>query len=244
LPAFEQRLGSDGFDLLSEAVHIDVHHGVVGFIRRTAKRVGDEDNAEAPVDRAKHGRQHADIGFAAGDDDGVDPGAAQLLDSPINAASNPLPESPVSLTHGGVIPHITFRSPRLRLGELESHPAKRLLQQYRGQSGLIPTAGQCRLRPEGDMTLDQVGRYRAVASLTPRSQENAGARIECKAAGVALLQPFNVPWLESVDTLGGPRCRSSRAPRAPRTLHARQQAAPAPRRKPRSIFELDPPSAP
>ena len=50
--------------------------------------------------------------------------------SPINAASNPLLESPVSLAHGGVAPHIIFRSPRLRLGEFKSHPAKRLLQHY------------------------------------------------------------------------------------------------------------------
>jgi hypothetical protein len=34
-------------------------------------------------------------------------------------ASNPLPESPVSLTHGGVVPHIIIRSSRLRLGEFE-----------------------------------------------------------------------------------------------------------------------------
>jgi hypothetical protein len=39
-------------------------------------------------------------------------------------ASNPLPESPVSLTHGGVVPHIIIRSSRLRLGEFESHAAK------------------------------------------------------------------------------------------------------------------------
>src|SRR6266436_3101128 len=50
--------------------------------------------------------------------------------SPINAASNPLPESPVSLTYGGVVPHIIIRSSRLRLGEFESHAAKRLLQHY------------------------------------------------------------------------------------------------------------------
>jgi hypothetical protein len=29
-----------------------------------------------------------------------------------------------------VVSHIIFQSPRLRLGELGSHPAKRLLQQY------------------------------------------------------------------------------------------------------------------
>jgi hypothetical protein len=42
-----------------------------------------------------------------------------------------LPESPVSLAHGGVAPHIIVRSSRLRLAEFESHAAKkRLLQHY------------------------------------------------------------------------------------------------------------------
>jgi hypothetical protein len=50
---------------------------------------------------------------------------------PINAASKPFPESPVSLPHGGEVPHIIFRYSRLRLGNLESHAAKRLLQHYR-----------------------------------------------------------------------------------------------------------------
>ena len=86
LPAFEKQFSRDGFDLLAEAVHIDIHHRVVGFIGRAAKCVGDEDDAKAPVDRAEHGREHADIGFAACDDDGVDPGAAQLL---VEIASGP-----------------------------------------------------------------------------------------------------------------------------------------------------------
>src|SRR5216683_420805 len=51
-------------------------------------------------------------------------------------ASNPLPESPVSLTHGGVVPHIIIRSSRLRLGEFESHAAKRLLQHYLPKANL------------------------------------------------------------------------------------------------------------
>src|ERR1700704_5609606 len=50
--------------------------------------------------------------------------------APINAASNPLAESPVSLAHGGVVPHIIIRSSRLRLGEFESPAEKRLLQHY------------------------------------------------------------------------------------------------------------------
>ena len=50
--------------------------------------------------------------------------------SPINTASNALPESPVSLALGDVVPHIIIQSLHLRGGEFESHLAKRLLQQY------------------------------------------------------------------------------------------------------------------
>src|SRR3982074_3757558 len=55
-------------------------------------------------------------------------------ESPINTASNPLRESPVSLARGDLSPHIIIQSPRLRGGEFESHLQKRLLQQY------LPTA--------------------------------------------------------------------------------------------------------
>src|SRR3979411_2205149 len=51
--------------------------------------------------------------------------------SPINTASNPLRESPVSLARGDLFPHIIIQSPRLRGGEFESHLQKRLLQQER-----------------------------------------------------------------------------------------------------------------
>ena len=51
-------------------------------------------------------------------------------ESPINTASNPLRESPVSLARGDLSPHIIIQSPRLRGGEFESHLQKRLLQQY------------------------------------------------------------------------------------------------------------------
>ena len=50
LPAFQKRLGRNGFNLLAEAVHVNIHHGVVGFIGRTAQGIGNEDDAEAPVD--------------------------------------------------------------------------------------------------------------------------------------------------------------------------------------------------
>src|SRR4030081_3367592 len=58
-------------------------------------------------------------------------------ESPINTASNPLRESPVSLARGDLSPHIIIQSPRLRGGEFESHLQKRLLQQYR------PTTDSC-----------------------------------------------------------------------------------------------------
>jgi hypothetical protein len=41
----------------------------------------------------------------------------------------------VSLAHGDVVPHAVIQSPRLRLGEFETHAAKRLLQQYLHNSG-------------------------------------------------------------------------------------------------------------
>jgi hypothetical protein len=64
--------------------------------------------------------------------------------SPINAGSNPLPESPVSLARGGVAPYMIIRSSRLRLGEFEPHAAKRLLQHYRHFSDLIGLADDAR----------------------------------------------------------------------------------------------------
>jgi hypothetical protein len=54
--------------------------------------------------------------------------------SPINAAS----ESPASFARGGAVPHTITRSSGLRLGEFESHAAKRVLQHYQrgcGQGG-------------------------------------------------------------------------------------------------------------
>jgi hypothetical protein len=57
-----------------------------------------------------------------------------------NAASNPLPESPVSLARGGVVPHIIIRSPRLRLGEFEAHVLKRLLQHDLHEPEVDPAA--------------------------------------------------------------------------------------------------------
>src|SRR3981189_1526271 len=51
-------------------------------------------------------------------------------ESPINTASNPLRESPVSLARGDLSPHILIQAPRPRGGEFESHLQKRLLQQY------------------------------------------------------------------------------------------------------------------
>jgi hypothetical protein len=44
--------------------------------------------------------------------------------SPINRASNPLPESPVSLAHGDVVPHIIIRSSRLGPENLSPMPKK------------------------------------------------------------------------------------------------------------------------
>jgi hypothetical protein len=45
--------------------------------------------------------------------------------------SNALPESPVSLGLGDMIPHIIIRSLHLQVGEFGRCLAKRILQQYR-----------------------------------------------------------------------------------------------------------------
>jgi hypothetical protein len=49
------------------------------------------------------------------------------------------------LAHGGVVSHIIFQSPRLRLGEFESHPAKRLLQQYLPHPDITSRLGRPRV---------------------------------------------------------------------------------------------------
>lgn len=47
--AIKQRFCRHAFDLLAEAVHIDIHHGVVGVIGGAAQRVGHKNDAEAPA---------------------------------------------------------------------------------------------------------------------------------------------------------------------------------------------------
>jgi hypothetical protein len=47
-----------------------------------------------------------------------------LLRSPINAALNPLSESPVSLALDGAVPYVIIRSSHLWLREFEPHAAK------------------------------------------------------------------------------------------------------------------------
>jgi hypothetical protein len=78
-PTFDERVCRHAFHLLAESVRVDIHHRVVSFVRRAAQGVRYEDHAEAPIDGAYHGCEHADVGFAAGDYDGVYAGAAQLL---------------------------------------------------------------------------------------------------------------------------------------------------------------------
>src|SRR6201998_2501254 len=61
--------------------------------------------------------------------------------SPVDRASNPIPESPTSLARCGVVPHVVIQSSHLRLGEFESHAAKGLLQH-----GVIPGSSQTKAR--------------------------------------------------------------------------------------------------
>src|SRR6267378_3986335 len=51
--------------------------------------------------------------------------------SSVDRASNPILESPMSSACCDVVPHIIIQLSHVRLGEFESHAAKRLLQQYR-----------------------------------------------------------------------------------------------------------------
>jgi hypothetical protein len=57
--------------------------------------------------------------------------------SPVDRASNPILESPMSLARCDVVPHVVIQSSHLRLGEFESHAAKRLLQQYRPAADVV-----------------------------------------------------------------------------------------------------------
>src|SRR5712672_1177092 len=59
-------------DLLVEPRAVHRHQRVVADIRRTAQRILHEEDAKAEVDGVQHGRQHADVGFGAGHDDGAD----------------------------------------------------------------------------------------------------------------------------------------------------------------------------
>ena len=71
-PTVEQGLRRDGFDLLAETVHINVHHRVVCFVCGAAKGVSHEDDTKTPVNSAEHGTKYAYIRFTARDDDRVD----------------------------------------------------------------------------------------------------------------------------------------------------------------------------
>jgi hypothetical protein len=77
--AFEERVRRHAFHLLAEPASVDIHHCVVGLVRRAAQGVRHEDDAEAPVNSAHHGCEHADVGFAAGDNDSVRSCASQQL---------------------------------------------------------------------------------------------------------------------------------------------------------------------
>ena len=63
--------GLRGLDLLREARVIKTHQQVVAFVGRAANRITHNDHAVAEVYRVKHGRQHADVGLGARDDQRV-----------------------------------------------------------------------------------------------------------------------------------------------------------------------------
>jgi hypothetical protein len=79
----------------------------------------------------------------------------------------------VSLTHDDVVPHIIIQSSRLRLGEFETHPAKRVLQHNRAVNGLKSDAfGEgVRVQAEGSMRISFCILGLAVAWLVLSSTE-------------------------------------------------------------------------
>src|ERR1700710_2561426 len=78
MPVFQERFGRHRLNLLAEPAHVDIHHGVMRLVGRTAQRVLYEDDAKTPVDGAEHGAEDTDICFPARDNDRVDAAATQL----------------------------------------------------------------------------------------------------------------------------------------------------------------------
>src|SRR5258705_5695206 len=70
--------------------------------------------------------------------------------SSVDGASNPMLESPMSSACCDVVPHVIIQSSHVRLGEFESHAAKRLLQQYLPEAVVVHTSVLVEL---SDMTL-------------------------------------------------------------------------------------------
>jgi hypothetical protein len=60
----------------------------------------------------------------------------------------------VSVALGDVVPHITIQSLHLRVGEFESHVAKRLLQQYRSLTDLAAPKSNFRSTPQSGLKSD------------------------------------------------------------------------------------------
>jgi hypothetical protein len=78
---------------------------------------------------------------------------------PINASSNPLPESPVSLSHGRVVPHVIIRSSHLWLGEFESHAAKdfcNTIRQERTSEDCRRMSAECQKRAHSVTSYERV----------------------------------------------------------------------------------------
>jgi inorganic pyrophosphatase len=60
------------FHMRVEARPVKVDDLVMRLVDRAEERIGDEDRAIATVDRAKRRREHANVGFATGDDQRID----------------------------------------------------------------------------------------------------------------------------------------------------------------------------
>src|SRR3954468_6914273 len=77
-PAAQHLLGARSLDLLAVAPVIDLEQSVMPFVGRAADRVAHHDDAVAEIDGSEHGRQHADVGLRAGDDQPVGAAVAQM----------------------------------------------------------------------------------------------------------------------------------------------------------------------
>ena len=78
LPLRQDRFGIGGLDPLAKTGVIEAQQHVVSLVRRAAHGIAHDDDAVTKVNRAQHGRQHADVGFRSRDNQRVSFPFAQM----------------------------------------------------------------------------------------------------------------------------------------------------------------------